>query len=149
MKHLSILLGSLIIFSCNSKTKDTFSYTAKTTEALVETDHVGKKLMETNCYVCHSPTASHDVRLAPPMEAIKRHYINDNTSKEAFIKSMQNWIKNPTEANAKMYGAVKRFGLMPKQDFSEETIRSIADYMYENDIDKPEWFDKHHKKNRN
>lgn len=148
MKHLPILLGSLLIFSCNSKPKDSFSYSAKNEEVAITTEHSGKKLMETNCYICHSPTASHDTRLAPPMEAVKRHYIDDNTTKEEFIKSMQNWIKNPTADNAKMYGAVKRFGLMPKQAFSEETINNIADYMFDNDIEKPEWFDEHHKGNK-
>ena len=57
---------------------------------------------------------------------------------------MQNWIKNPTKENAIMYGAVERFGLMPKQAFPEETIQQIADYMFESEIEKPAWFDEHY-----
>ena len=43
-----------------------------------------------------------------------------------------------------MFGAVKRFGVMPKQAFPEETIKQIADYMFEFEIEQPEWFDKHY-----
>lgn len=105
--------------------------------------HPGKKLMEVNCYVCHSATASQDNRIAPPMIAIKKHYISKNTSKEEFIKTMKNWIKNPTEENAKMFGAVKRFGIMPKTPYPEETIAQIADFMFDNNIEQPEWFEAH------
>ena len=49
--------------------------------------------------------------------------VPENTSKEEFINDMQNWIKNPTEKNVKMRGAVRKFGLMPKQVFSEEDIK--------------------------
>lgn len=106
-------------------------------------NHPGKKLMETNCYVCHSPTASHDDRIGPPMVAIKRHYIDDETTKEQFIEDIQAWIKNPNETDARMRGAVRRFGVMPKQAFPEETIEKIADYMYDFEIDQPEWFEDH------
>lgn len=110
-----------------------------------QTTHPGKTLMETNCYVCHSPTGNHDDRIGPPMIAIKKHYIDSNTSKEEFIASMQAWIKNPNESDAKMFGAVKRFGVMPKQAFPEETIKQISEYMYDFDIEQPEWFEDHYK----
>ena len=42
-----------------------------------------------------------------------------------------------------MPGAVKRFGAMPKQYFPEETIEKISDYMFDNTIDQPEWFEAH------
>ena len=48
-------------------------------------EHPGKKLMETNCYICHNPVTSHDNRLAPPMIAVKKHYKNENTTKKEFI----------------------------------------------------------------
>jgi len=99
--------------------------------------------METHCYVCHSPSASHKDRIGPPMIAIKRHYLNSNTTKEEFIESIQAWIKNPNKDDAKMPGAVRRFGVMPKQYFDEETITQIADYMYESNIEQPEWFEDH------
>lgn len=141
MKNIIIIFTfSILLFSCNN-TKREIAYTNNSTES--ESTHPGKKLMETNCYVCHSPSASHDNRIAPPMIAVKKHYLKEGMSKEEFISDMQYWIQNPTEENAKMYGAVRRFGVMPKQIFPEETIRQISDYMYNNDIEQPEWFEDH------
>lgn len=77
------------------------------------------------------------------MIAVKKHYISKNTTKEAFIEAMQNWVKNPNKENAKMYGALNRFGVMPKLEFSEETIKQISDYMFDYDIDQPDWFEEH------
>jgi hypothetical protein len=110
--------------------------------------HPGKKLMEIHCYTCHSPTASQNNRIGPPMIAIKKHYLNDDTTKEEFIAAIQTWIKNPNVSNAKMFGAIKRFGVMPKQEFPEETIKLIAEYMYDYNIDEPNWFEAHFNKER-
>lgn len=140
MRYVLIVLVSVFVLSCNnSKNKDLSAF-EKNMQA---NNHPGKKLMETNCYVCHSPTASHDDRIGPPMIAIKKHYINDETTKEEFIADIQAWIKNPNESDARMRGAVRRFGVMPKQAFPEETIEKIADYMFDFDIEQPEWFEEH------
>ena len=77
------------------------------------------------------------------MIAIKKHYITSETTKEDFVAAMQTWVKNPNQADAKMFGAVKRFGVMPMQYFPEETIAQIADYIYDYDIAQPEWFEDH------
>lgn len=111
-------------------------------------EHPGKKLMEVHCYSCHHPTANEDDRLAPPMIAIKMRYINDSTTKKEFIADMQNWIKNPIESNVKMYGAVKRFGIMGNLPYPERVIEQIADYMFDNDIEQPEWFQDHFNQNK-
>ncbi|MDH7912768.1 DUF3365 domain-containing protein [Winogradskyella sp. SYSU M77433] len=141
MKPLILIFTlSVLMFSCKDAKGKELSAFEKNMQA---NNHPGKKLMETNCYVCHSPTASHEDRIGPPMVAIKKHYIDENTTKEEFIDAMQAWIKNPNKEDAKMFGAVKRFGVMPKQAFSEETIEQIADYMYDFDIDQPEWFEEH------
>ncbi|MFY9242515.1 MAG: DUF3365 domain-containing protein [Polaribacter sp.] len=139
MKHYIFILVLLGFFSCKKSNEP--SYAKKIEEVR---NHPGKKLMQTKCYVCHNPTTSHDERIAPPMIAVKKHYISKNTSKEEFVNSMQNWIKNPTKENAKMYGAVKKFGIMPKQYFSEETIKQISEYMFDNEIEEPEWFESHY-----
>lgn len=141
MKYLIYFLAPIIFYSCQNNNKN--SYAKETNNQQI---YSGKKIMENKCYVCHNPTTSGKDRIAPPMIAIKKHYILENTSKEEFIKSMQNWIKNPIEKNAKMKGAVRRFGLMPKQHFTEEDIKQISSYIFDNEIDKPVWFDEHHKR---
>ena len=140
MKYIVLILLSVFVLSCNNSKNKELSAFEKNMQA---NNHPGKKLMETNCYVCHSPTASHDNRIGPPMVAIKKHYIDNETTKEQFIADMKAWIKNPNEADAKMRGAVRRFGVMPMQAFPEETIEKIADYMYDFEIDQPEWFEDH------
>jgi cytochrome c553 len=110
---------------------------------MYKNEHPGKKLMETYCYACHDASTPEDKRLAPPMIAIKRRYIFKDTSKEAFIDDMQAWIKNPNETDAKMFGAVKRFGVMLKISYPEKVIEQIADYMYTHDIEQPDWFEDH------
>ncbi|GGW61634.1 cytochrome c [Winogradskyella epiphytica] len=135
---------AIVFTSCTLGKKNNDSYSSVDNLSVVDNkNHPGKKLMETNCYVCHSPTADHQDRIGPPMIAIKKHYIGENTTKEEFVKAMQAWIKNPVESNAKMHGAVKRFGIMPKQHYPEETIAQIAEYMYDYDIEQPEWFEGH------
>jgi len=142
-KRYGILLSFIVMMSCNNSKKE--SYIVKNERPEINITHPGKKLLETNCNICHSPTASHDERLGPPMIAIKKHYIDSETTKEDFINKIQSWIKNPNEEDAKMFGAVRRFGVMPKQSFPEETVKLIAEYLYDYDIEQPEWFEEHHR----
>ncbi len=109
--------------------------------------HPGKKLMEMYCYACHDAKTPEENRLGPPMIAIKMRYIFKDTSKDEFINDIQNWIKNPNEKDAKMFGAVKRFGVMQKLPYPENDIEQIADYIFDNDIEEPEWFQEHMNQN--
>ncbi|WP_218598059.1 DUF3365 domain-containing protein [Polaribacter sp. NJDZ03] len=143
MKYFTIFIAITFLFGCKDSKKPPYSKKNNVSEMQ---NHAGKKLMETNCYACHNPTTIEGNRIAPPMIAIKRRYLMGNSSKESFINSLQDFIKNPTVENAKMYGAVKRFGVMPKQAFPEETIKQIADYMFKFDIEKPTWFEEHYNK---
>jgi cytochrome c2 len=105
----------------------------------------GKKLMENKCYLCHSPDASEESRVGPPMIAVKKRYLKDSETKEDFIKAMWNFVEKPTPDKAKLKGAVKRFGLMPYQPYSQEDIEAIAAFMYDYKIQEPEWFQEHWK----
>jgi nitrate reductase cytochrome c-type subunit len=145
---VTIILSLFLFLGCNQTKKREYADFEKVTMNSNNQEHPGKKLMETNCYVCHSPTATMDDRIGPPMIAIKKHYISDNTTKEEFIADIQNWILNPNEEDAKMFGAVKKFGVMPKTPYPEETINQIADYMFDNDIEQPEWFEDHFNEER-
>lgn len=132
MKALPLLLIFTIFLSCKDSTRP--FYSKKSIEENNTLQIEGKKLMENKCYVCHSPTASHDDRIAPPMIAIKKHYISSKTTKEEFVQEIQNFVKNPTKEATKMRGAVRRFGVMPKQAFLENDIKKIAEYIFDNAI---------------
>ena len=145
MNFIKLIIVALLIFSCNNK-KQAQYVKVKNNQTVSQTEHPSKKLLETYCYICHNPTMpkGHG-RIAPPMVAIKYHYINDDTTKEEFIKQIVAYTANPTKEKAKLFGAVRRFGVMPKQQFPEGVIEKIADYMFDNDIEEPEWFRDHMK----
>lgn len=140
-KIATILIVSIILFACKNEAKQ--EQYAKPSTTVSET-HPGKVIMETQCYVCHNPETAYDSRIAPPMIAIKKHYIDENTTKEAFIAAMQQWIKTPSDSISKMPGAIKKFGIMPFASYAESDIAQIADYMYDNEIEEPSWFQEHY-----
>lgn len=143
MKNLLTFIVSVLVISCNQK-KEEYKPMDNDTVALDTITHNGKKLMETHCYVCHSPSAEeNEGRIAPPMIAVKSRYLVDYNSKEDFIKAISKFVENPTEDNTKMYGAVKKFGVMPKQVFPENAVEQIADFMFDYQIEEPTWFKEH------
>ncbi|MCI2228580.1 DUF3365 domain-containing protein [Polaribacter sp. MSW13] len=147
MKPFTLLIVFVFMFSCKDSQKPSYSKKKKVSSTIKEQEHPGKKLMKTNCYVCHSPSTTTGNRIAPPMIAVKNHYISENTTKEQFVKSIQDWIKNPAKEKAKMFGAVKRFGVMPKQVFPEKVIKEISEYMFDNKIETPKGVEDHFNKN--
>lgn len=142
----NILIVLLLSFlGCKDYNAGTQNIAAKSDQ---DVNHPGKQLMEINCYACHNPSTEPDQRIGPPMIAVKKHYITQNTTKEQFIADLQEWIKNPSEEKSKMPGAIRNFGLMPYAPFPEETISQIADYIYDFDMDQPEWFEDHYNQER-
>jgi len=77
------------------------------------------------------------------MEAIKRRYKVAYNLKDDFITAMVNLALDPKEENALMRGAIKQFNLIPKQPFNMDELIKILEYIYNNDIEKPEWFENH------
>lgn len=143
----ALLLSLILItfFSCKDRTQE--SYTTAVDTQLNEiskiVQHPGKELLEKQCYLCHNPSADHKGRIAPPMVAVKSHYMTEGISKEDFATSIWEFVEKPNPYKTKMKGAVNRFGLMPYQEFKEEEIRQIAAYMYDYKIDEPDWFKEH------
>ena len=144
MNLTRLFLLSLLIISCNNKEKQIQKTVGQEVSYGKKTVHPGKKLLETHCYLCHNPSMPENGgRIAPPMAAIKAHYITDDVSKEDFINQVVTFASNPTEDKARLFGAVRRFGVMPKQQFPEGVVEQIADYMYDHDIEEPDWFKDH------
>lgn len=100
--------------------------------------------LQTNCYSCHSPNASHDERLAPPFFAIKKHYTKKYGERNAFVEAFQSFLAEPSDEKAIMRGAVDKFGLMPALPTNPEDIRAVAEYLYDHDIAKPAGHGKGH-----
>ncbi len=144
-----ILLASImtVLISCN-ETKKEKTDTESIAQNKAITDNLqedeGFTLMKNNCYVCHNPKAkSHDAIIAPPFVAVKRRYSRQYESKEVFVNAVVNWVQNPNEEEALMRGAVREFKVMPNLPLDTEILQKIASYMYENDMEEPEWFGEH------
>lgn len=105
---------------------------------------LGFQLIESNCFSCHSPDARMQQRVAPPMVAIKRHYIDESVSEAFFAEELTRFVQQPDTTYSKMPDAIDRFGLMPKMNFSTEQLEAIAHYIYYTELEKPGWFDEHY-----
>ena len=144
MKQVLPLFFLLSLLSCkNNEKKDNYSTVEDV--KLDETSLVqkAKQNMENKCYVCHNPSSSEKNRVGPPMAAIKARYMKDASTKEEFISAMWNFVEKPSKEKAKLKGAVKRFGVMPYQKYNQEEIEAIAAFMYDYQIEEPEWFKAH------
>ncbi|MEL0455723.1 DUF3365 domain-containing protein [Flavobacteriaceae bacterium SZ-1-7] len=143
MKKLLFIVLAILFISCNNKEKSESKTTAQDNSQL-QTEHHGKKLMETYCNVCHNAQAPEgNGRIAPPMIAIKARYLDYYDNKEDFVDAVTTFTNNPSKENAKLFGAVRRFGVMPKQMFPEGTVEKIAEYLYDYQIEEPTWFKDH------
>ncbi len=144
MKPLFLSLTAiLLMFSCKQGPKTTETAQEPIAQ-ITSTPEEGKKLLETKCYVCHNPSmGENQQRIAPPMVAVKAHYLDVYPSKEAFVNGIIDFVKSPSQDKSMMRGAVRRFGIMPTQQFPEDEVRKIAEYMYEFRIEEPEWFQDH------
>ncbi|MCB0372460.1 MAG: DUF3365 domain-containing protein [Muricauda sp.] len=144
MKQFSIsLLVVLLMFSCKQGPKTSEGEPGPVAQ-LATSSEEGKKLMETKCYLCHNPSVGeHDQRIGPPMVAVKAHYLDAYQDRESFVAAIMEFVKSPSEDNSKMRGAVRRFGIMPTQQFPEDEVRKIAEYLYDFQIDEPDWFREH------
>lgn len=138
MNYLISVLLVLSLVGCNESQNKKIAATNKTHSDKIEIQSDGKALLQKHCYVCHNPNATAQNRMAPPMIAIKKHYLDTDTTEEEFLIAILSWVKKPTKESSRMPGAIRRFGLMPYQPFKDKDIRTIASYMYSNDIEQPE-----------
>ena len=140
-------LAFFLLFGCQDKKA---GYTAPEKAEMKissqQQDHSGKKLMETYCYACHSPNAPmNEGRIAPPMAAVKAHYLLNKPKREAFVQQVVSFVEEPAAGKSMMPGAIRKFGLMPYQQFPDGALEKIAEYLYEYQVEEPEWFAKHWK----
>ncbi|MBU2945407.1 Tll0287-like domain-containing protein [Zobellia uliginosa] len=148
MKKYSIFLLIVIFFSSCKENQKAKIESAQNIEVIQNTEtqepHPGKVIMERECYLCHNPKAKMADRFAPPMEAIKRHYIDSTVSQQEFTEALIKWINDP-ETETKIPAAHKEFGPMPYLPNREDALIKIADYIYNNELERPEGFEEYFK----
>jgi mono/diheme cytochrome c family protein len=139
---LSVLLIVLVV-ACSNNSKPS---TQNNSNTLVVEENEGLLLMEQNCYACHNPNAkSHDELLAPPFAAIKRRYSKEYDNQNDFVAAIVNYATSPDSNKALMRGAINEFGLMPALPIGKDKLSEIANYLYKNRPEEPEWFQEHFK----
>ena len=105
----------------------------------------GKKLYKTYCSACHGATGGMDMnkRLAPPIAAVKLHYIGTHPDKASFVTAVTDWLANQDASKTLMRGAIRKFNIMPAITVSKGEAEKIATYIFEGKLDKPEGFEEH------
>jgi len=142
------LVVLLMIFTSCNKQKSSEDFNKNIASTIESNDAEALKLFQQKCYACHSvATKSHDEIIAPPMIAVKKRYSMQYDNKEDFVNAVVAYASDPKAENALMIGAVNQFKAMPKQAFSEDDLKKIATYIYENKIETPEWFEEHFQQN--
>lgn len=135
MKKLITFIGVGLLLSCSGNEKTPVAEEKNSEEdmqALIEAeeefDRKAYNLLLNTCFTCHNRN------LAPNMEDVKRLYITDTITKEQFVETIIDWVSNPTVEKSRFDSAREKWGLMPKQEFKEEDVRTVAGYIYENDV---------------
>jgi cytochrome c553 len=142
LRYIGLGILATIVLSCGKADRTSpMQPEDQATLALIEK---GEGLITSNCYSCHSTSAPIEGgRLAPPMEAVKNHYLNKEATLDAFTGQLIRFVHKPSEAYSKMPGARRRFGLMPALPLPEEELKAIAAFIYYKDLEAPAWLEAH------
>lgn len=105
----------------------------------------GEKIYKSVCIACHGMAGGMDMskRIAPPIAAVRKHYIDVYPEKASFIEAVSSWIQKQDESKSLMRGAIRKFKIMPPLAVSKEDAEKVAAYIYSGKIEKPEGIDEH------
>lgn len=108
----------------------------------------GIQLYIKHCISCHGTEGGMDMskRVAPPVFAVKMHYIGTYSDKDSFVMAIADWLETRDADNSMMLGAVRRFGVMPEVKVTRDEAEKIAAYFYEGDLENPIGFEQHYEK---
>ena len=140
MKQLLIFIFILSVISCNQKKVNKKDVSQENIE---EVNEKGLELLTQNCLVCHKNPETQFEIIAPPMEAIKRKYLKHYDSKEKFINALVSWANEPDAIKSLMHGAIQEFEVMPDLEVNEDDFVIIANYIYDNELEKPSWINEY------
>jgi nitrate reductase cytochrome c-type subunit len=101
--------------------------------------------LETNCLTCHTPKGSPEERVAPPLECVKHFYKDATETEDEFVEIMTSFVLKPNEEKVKMKGPMKKFGLMPVMNYTEDQLNAIARFIYNSEVHNSAWYEAHRK----
>jgi len=86
----------------------------------------GETFYKNQCAFCHTK----EQLIAPDMNKIKAKYLEKFKTKEAFVKAVTAFVKNPNKKNAIYKDGIDNFSDMPKMPFKDAQIKTVAEYIY-------------------
>ena len=113
--------------------------------SLTQAESNGKQLFTQHCAVCHGITGGMDMkkRIAPPIAAVKMHYLETFQDEDSFVSAVSSWVAKPNKDDSLMKGAIKHFNIMPQIVVPQNDVEKIATYIYKGNINKPKGMETH------
>lgn len=140
------IMATLILTNCVQNTKKQ-TETTKAKDTQIYKD--GLAILEQNCIACHTPhEKGMGNRIAPPLFAMKQHYLETSKKESEFVNNMTSFLLNPTIEHTKMPRAVQKFGIMPNLGMPKENYEAVATYLFRSELEKPDWFENHYQKEK-
>ena len=102
----------------------------------------GQALFEKYCIACHQVQGP--PKVAPPVFGVINHVKTVYPERRAFVDRIVEWVENPNPDDSLMPGAVRRFGVMPKLKYPQRDVRKIAEYLYDQRMNLPQWYIEHY-----
>ena len=106
----------------------------------------GEKLFKTYCIVCHGAKVGGmdmNKRIAPPIAAVRMHYIDRYPDQASFVTAISGWLEKQDESKSLMRGAINKFKIMPPIVVPKADAKKIANYLYAGKIEEPKGFRQH------
>lgn len=101
---------------------------------------LGFKVIEQQCASCHSLDPN-IAKLAPAMSAVKQAYLDAYPDQAEFQEAMGSFLRSPSADKTIMTEAVKKYGVMPKYNLSENEIAAIAEYIWHAQLEDANWYE--------
>jgi cytochrome c2 len=90
-------------------------------------ENEGEALYKAHCSSCHGNTGGMDMhkRVAPPIVAVRMHYLGTYPEKDAFVLAVSQWVEKQDASQSLMRGAIRRFNIMPPISIAKEDAEKI------------------------
>ena len=92
----------------------------------------GALLFNGNCATCHHLKKASS---APTIYEIRSRYLQAFPQKQNFIEYLSSWVVKPSKETSLMHDKIAKYGLMPELAFDKESLKIIAEYLYEGKIE--------------
>ena len=93
---------------------------------------MGSLFFNGNCATCHHLQRASS---APTIKEIRSRYLQAFPQKKDFVEYMSRWVLQPSKDTSLMHDKIQKYGLMPQLAFDKDTLKIIAEYIYNGDIE--------------